>query len=296
MIQNHTKNFLIISSTYILFQTAVFAQLPGWRTVHDRDGNRYYVDRSGGIHTDGANELSTGPVSAEGIDFYLARGLQLVQEHRLAEGLTILKTILALPQKDDRIVQAQARTAREINRLKKREGGRYARLDLLSSLLVLREGEELSLINVSAGYSMKFPCRMAIIRHSMKERPHYFHSGILIGLDLDTSPAEKNKTATYDALIALDAERFKSTLKNAGQLKSHWDNTAGGDSFERKTIPSKEDSLMFEYRSPLSGGYWGYEKYCIREKRGYFLRFITARTLTESQRAKAMKILESLKY
>ncbi len=296
MIQKHTKKFLIISSTYILFQTAVFAQLPGWRTVHDSDGNRYYIDRSGRIHTDGANEFPSGPVSAEGIDFYLARGLQLLQEHRPAEGLTILKTIMALPQKDDRIFQAQARTAREIDRLKKKEGGRYAKLDRLSSLLVFREGEELSLINVSAGYSIKFPCRATIIRHTMKERPHYFHSGILTGLNLDISPSNKEKTTTYDALIALDTERFKSTLKNAGQLKSHWDNTSGGDSFERKAILSKEDSLMFEYRSPLSGEYWGYEKYCIRGKSGFFLRFITARNLTEIQRVKVMKILESLKY
>ncbi len=296
MIQNHTKNFLIISSTYILFQTAVFAQLPGWRTVYDRDGNRYHIDRSGRIHTAGAHELSTGPVSADGIDFYLAHGLQLVEEHRIGEGLAVLKTILALPQKDDRILKAQTRAAREIERVKKKEGGRYPKLDRLSSLLVYREGEDLTLINASAGYSMKFPCRATIIRHTLKERPHYFHSGILIGLNLDTSASSREKTAAYDALIALDAERFKSTLKNAGQLKTHWDNSSGRDSFERKEILSKEDSLVFEYRSMSPGEYWGYEKYCIRDKSGYFMRVIAAHGLTGIQRDKVLKILQSLKY
>lgn len=294
MIQQYTKNFLLIFPAIILTTSSLFSQLPGWRTVTDRDGNRFHVDTRGKIRTSGKPDNSFQTVSIEGLDYYLNQGIELINQHHIPEGLTLLKSILALPRNDDRIFHAQSRAAGEINRIKRREGPRFLKYDEKSSLILIRADDKFSMTNLRMKYSITIPYHATVIRETIRNRLNYRYSGILMGIVFKKpEPAHGNVIKQFDALLAIDSEEFKSIISHVATLKKHRENLLGEDIYSRTMVHSQDDAYIFRITADRLQGFEGYY---VRGHLGYLVRIIAPANFTSSDEKKIVLFLKNFKY
>ncbi len=297
MIQYYTKKILLIFPIIIMTTSSLFSQLPGWRTVIDRDGNRFYIDTRGKIWTSGHPGNSYHIVSADGLDYYLNQGIELIRERHIPEGLTLLKSVLALPRNDDRIFHAQSRAAAEINRLKRREGQRFQKYEETSSLLLTRADSIVTITNTRMKYSLTIPFQVTLIRKKVRQRYNYRYSGILFGIIFKKpEPGQHNTHERFDALLAIDSEEFKSLLTHVKTLEKHRENLLGRDMYTRTSIQSKDDMSIYRITAGGSFHLHGFEGYFIKEQLGHLVRIVAPEKLSPDNEKKIILFLRNVKY
>jgi hypothetical protein len=297
MIQHYTKKNLLFFSIIFLTAAPLFSQQPGWRTVTDIDGNRFYVDMRGKIWTSGLPDREYHIVSSNGLDYYLNQGIELIKQRHIPEGLTLLKSVLSLPRDNDRIFHAQAQAASEINRLKRREGPRFQRYDVISSLLLTRTDTHVTITNSRMRYSLSIPYHVTVIKRTIRPRYNYRYSGILLGIDFKTpEPAVNGTRNNYDALLAIDSEEFKSKLLHCEIFKKHRENTLGRDMYSRSVVLSREDTLVYRLTADDSFNLQGYEGYFVRDRLGYLVRIVAPKKFPEEVEKNIIAFLEKFRY
>ena len=163
----------IVFFMLMLYAHILLAQMPDWNSLKDSDGNRYYIDRSGKIWTSGKPEFYYRAVSLEGLDFYLNHGVALMRRHYQSDGLTILKSILAMPVTNHRIYDAQVKASKEINNLLKKEGSRFKKLNANASILLYRIKDRHILIDDRMRFRLIFPFRITIMSRKIRDRLDY---------------------------------------------------------------------------------------------------------------------------
>jgi hypothetical protein len=292
---NHklTKKFLPFFVIIILCGHPVYAQLPGWVLTKDHDGNRYYIDGRGKIWTSGTPEYKYKPVSLAGIDYFLNQGQELIKNHHIPEGLTLLNSILAMPVTNNRIYIAQARAAETVRKLKKREGMRYARHIEKAPLLLYRVDESILIENQVAHYRLKIPCEITILNSTHRKKHDYLYTGLLAGLEFTRRSGERPEK--FDALLALDSEEFKSILSSVEELKTHWEITLGPDVYSRKELSRDRRQLFYRIENAMSRPFSGYEGYYINGRNGCLLRLIFSNDVSARDRERMLDILRNFK-
>ncbi len=269
--------------------------MPDWNSVSDADGNKYYIDRNGKIWTSGKPEFYYRAVSLDGLDYYINHGIELIKRHYQFEGLTILKSILAMPVINNKIYDAQVRASREINNFLKREGSRFKRLNADASILLFRVKDSYTLIDERMRFSMLFPFKINIIRRKIRNRLDYRYQGILIGLLIDKRDYKENSIDGYDAFMAIDSEMFRSKLRSIEQLETNWKINTGGIGLDRVLVDKHENSVIYEFGSRNSQSLSGFEGYYMKGKYGYFIRIISGRELFARHREVLLALLKGFK-
>jgi len=293
MNQNLTKFFLPFFVIINLFSSPVYAQLPGWVLTRDHDGNRYYIDGRGKIWTSGTPEYKYKAVSLAGIDYFLVQGQELIKNHYIPEGLTLLNSILAMPVTNNRIYRAQARAAKTVNSLKKREGMRYARHIENSPFLLYRVDESIIVENQVSHYRLKIPYETTVLNSNLRKRHGYLYNGLLAGLEFKKGSRERPDK--FDSLLSVDSEEFKSMLSSVDELKTHWEIILGPDVYTRKVISRDRKLLLFQIDNTMSRSFSGYEGYYINGRKGNLLRIIFGNEVSGMDREKMLGILRDFK-
>jgi hypothetical protein len=279
----------------IVYSHILYAQMPDWNTVKDGDGNQYFIDRNGKIWTSGKPEFYYRAVSLEGLDFYLNHGVELMRRHFQSDGLTILKSILAMPVANHRIYDAQVKASKEINNFLKKEGSRFKRLNANASVLLYRVKNSHTLIDDKMRFSIIFPFKIIVMRRKIRDRLDYRYQGILVGLLIDSRDFKKNEIDGYDALMAIDSEMFRSKLLSIEQLETNWKIKTGGIAFDRVLVDRYENSIIYEYKSKNSQSYAGFEGFYMKERYGYFIRIISSKELFGKHRKVMYELLKGFK-
>lgn len=271
----------------LLVQSVALAQMPDWIMVRDPDGNRYFVDPNGKIYTSGKPEFDYRAVSESGVAFYFNQGVELLKGGYKFEGLSLLKSIMAMPSTAGKTSDYRSKASSEINRLIKKEGDRYAELDRNASILLYRQEGAVVLINDLMRYRIEFPGEATVLRRKTRGNGKYRYYGLLAGVRFPGSTAGADSSA-YDALIAIDSERFPSNISNMTALKNNWAKNLGADSFRRTPLRTgeREDLTRFDD----GADYGGFEGFYLRGRYGYCVRIITA----GSERAKNMALMEKM--
>lgn len=299
MILNCTKKncSIILTISIILSVWDVgHTQMPGWKTVRDRDKNIYFIDTTGRIRTSGLPEFQFRAVSTDGLDYYLEQGILLIKSRHTIEGLTLLRSIMAMPPSGNRSYRIQAAAAAELNRLSRMSGTRYKFLEKKASLLLYRNNRTVTVLNTSVGYSFNVPCRLDVIRHSIRESHHYLRSGMLCGLSLSLPHDSHDATpSTFDALIAIEGERLKGHIPDVARIEERWTTLLSSSNIQKRVLDQTESRSLYFYTGSSSPGITGFELFACNENKGYFIRTVSGRTLQDSERSVIEEILRSFK-
>jgi hypothetical protein len=257
--------------------------MPDWHFFKDGEGNTYYIDNAGKIVTSGAPR-SSYRVSVRGLEYYTAHAEELIISHHPVNGLLILKTILAMPGTDQRIVDAQNKASANLNALKQRHGTRFDEMNRLASPLIFENNGETTIIHDVLFYSFKTPHRFDIIRNKWRLAHNYWYNGLLIGVRMNGS----KRTSGYDFLFALDSEKFAKKLESLNRLADNWNSKLFLENIEHTQISIDETKAVYSFSAGTPPSFAGFESFVKNGNFGYILRSIAPTGASEDVQ-KAMK-------
>lgn len=272
------------------------AQMPGWVLMRDKDSNKYYVDQRGKLWTMGKPDFTYKPVSFEGLEYYLHQGKDLLHGFYPVQGMTLLKSLCQLPSENKKIYDAQVIALKEIKRFEKKGWFRYSRVNEQASLLLYREGGVITIMNDRMGFRLRIPYAVEILNRRRRDRYNYIYDGFSAGIL--TGPSEKagREKKKFDALLAVDSERFQSVIRDVDQLVVSWKNRLGEDVFERKKIMTGDYKQIYEISYAGKVAFSGFEGYYIRGRYGIMIRMVFDKEYFSQRKEEILKILEGLKY
>lgn len=286
----------IVMLFFVFLADFVHAQMPDWILINDRDGNRYWMDPNGKIYCSGEPEAAYRPVSSGSIDYSYNQGVSLIKNHYKIEGLLILKSLMALSADSGRIIDVQRKASMEINALIRREGDRYEALNAQASILMFRERDAVTLVNDRMRYSLRCNGNIAVVKRTSRRHSKYEYQGLLLGVNFTSAAGmARNEARGYDALIAVDAERFARPFMVIGELERNWKNNLGADSFDRTLVENSDSSKIYGFEDASTPGYSGFEGLYINGVRGYCARIITTKDVMKKCRDEILGLLKGIR-
>lgn len=269
------------------------AQMPDWKYFRDREGNTYFIDQAGKIRITDVKEYRYRPVSSRGIDYYLNYGTTLIQDHRLEEGLSVLKSICALPVDNNRIYQAQVKSMELINALKRRNGPRFEALNESASLILFIRDDVTHVINDQMYYSFRVPWTIGVIRKRDRGRTgvDYRYSGVQFGLR--RSGAKGAQIGEFDMLMAVDSEKFSVAIKNIDDAADKWKWNIGYDGLVRKVVSQEDNRLIYQFRSSGPAIFAGLEGIFLNENYTHCVRIVSSEQGYRENREFMRNLIES---
>jgi hypothetical protein len=270
----HRTGKLLLPASIVCASLLLLSQMPDWKFFRDRQGNAYYVDQGGKIRITDTVAYDYRAVSPRGIDYFLNYGSTLLKEHRVLEGLSVLKSIRALPSDNARIEQAQVRATEIINTLKKRNGPRFTEQNEAASLLFVESDGGVRVINDRMYYSLRGPAGLSVIRKNNRAGLDYRYEGVLFGAR-SASPAGEGARA-FDFLIAVDSERYGVPFKNLEQAVQLWRGIIGYDGLERTVIEKREDRVVYAFSNRGVPRYNGVEAVFVNGRFTHCARVISS--------------------
>ena len=272
------------------------AQMPDWTLIIDKDNNRFYLDGNGKIWTSGIPEFDYKPVSVEGLDYYLNQGIELIKSHKKSEGLTLLKSIIALPVKNDVTYKAQIAASKEINHLIKIEGRRYKYINENASLLLFKVDNSVILKNDDMLYSIRTPEFIKIISTRTRQKLTYKYHGMLLGLKFrEEAGSTKKEYSAYDLLIAIDSEKFPTGISDVKHYANEWRKKLGSDTLNRELVIQDKSRIVNTYKYSHAPNYSGFECFYTNNNYGYYLKAITSAELFTKYKLNITEIINSFK-
>jgi hypothetical protein len=256
-----------------LISFILLAQMPDWKYFKDREGNTYFIDRAGKIRITDVVEYRYKPVSAAGIDYYLNYGTNLIDEHHMVEGLSVLKSIRALPAGNNRIYQAQVKATELMRSLEKKNGPRFTAMNKAASLVIYRENGVTRIINDQMFYSLSIPAVVEVIRKRERSAPEYRYSGLLLGIRLEGK--NTSRPGTYDMLLALDSEKFIVSFKDIAEAVEQWKGNTGFNVLAREVLEKNDDRVLCRIRYSGPQSYAGLEGTYVNGVFSHYARLVT---------------------
>lgn len=273
----------------------LLAQMPDWKYFRDREGNTYFIDQAGKIRITDVREYRYRPVSSRGIDYYLNYGTTLIQDHRLPEGLSVLKSICALPVDNNRTYQAQVKAMKLINTLKRRNGPRFAALNESASLILFKKDDITNVVNDQMFYSFRAPCRIRVIRKRDRAKAGvgYRYSGVQFGVQ--TSGGKDAQAGEFDMLMAVDSEKFSVTIKNIAAAADTWKWNIGYDGLAREVVTRDDNRLIYQFKSSAPVIFAGLEGIFLNKNYTHCVRIVSSESGYRANREFIRSLMESFK-
>jgi hypothetical protein len=291
----HSAKKIIFLSVLLLIASAVHSQLPEWKYFRDREGNSYYLDRAGKIRIANTPGFRYRPVSALGIDYYLEYGITLIKEHRIIEGLSLLKSILALPVESNRVYTAQAKASEAVNSLKKAHGTRYAALNESASLVLIRQNASVDLLNDRMCYFIRLPASVEVVRVRERAGVNYRYTGLLLGIWKPYEGPQTESHGRYDLLLAVDSEKFSVRVRDLDQAAARWKDVLGRDDFRREKLSESESGVIYRLLGNGAPKYSGAEGIFVNGNFSHCVRLISSETNYRADRGIINNIMNSFK-
>jgi len=269
--------FFLLGSFSILI-----GQMPEWAFFKDLDGNRYYLNKNNKIMMSGTRIKNDPIVTYDGAEFYLFQGSQFLKGRQKVKGLKILKSLLHLEVKDYSLVSIQKRAGQIINDYQRQFGSRFNSLNIKANLFLYRINDVTYIHNDEFRYKGLYNGWISVLTTKRRYYRNYRYMGITAGL------STKKKAQQYQAIIAIDCEKFRGSLKNIDQLRLHWNLLTGLDVKQKKEIyrSDKKKIYRIEYEK-----YSGFEGLYLNKNIGCIVRIISPKNFKEEDNMK--RIIES---
>jgi hypothetical protein len=263
-------SFISFSIFIMSLSVSSYAQMPGWATIRDRDGNKYYVDRNFKIHVEGEPGAQYKPVALENLQFSSEQSEELIKNHHPADGLRILKAIMTLSALDTRASGAGLKASKAVNAMIRREKDRYVRYDHDSALYVVRLNGKHYVYNSWMNWDFVHEGSVEVLARKNLEKEGYARDGAAFGIRFDTSPEK-----TFDCIFTVNCEELNYKIKIVDTYVELTRNKNPDDTFVRTVIAKSDDSILYRFSSVGSEPYAGLELFIIKNKRGYHLEAVS---------------------
>jgi len=294
MILKKNRNFYLSLVPVILF--VFIGQMPDWVLMKDLEGNRYYMDRQGKIYTSDTPSEYHKMVTVKSIEYFVNKGIALWENNHRARGLALLKSALALPVKNQNVYQMQKEASAYIDRMKRREGLRYSRIDRMAHILLYQGDNGGShLVNEMTGYRLTFPGSIFLLKKNVRsDHNGYVYSGVRLGIVIKRDATGKvGDPVVYDMLVGIESEIFPSKLRSSGAFEKHWKRIIGSDTFKRTALRRDDEFILYSFVDKM-GEFAGMEGYRIKGNRGCFIRCILPESRFSVYRDEIQNIIQSL--
>ncbi len=255
--------FLIIFSA-----VCVFSQMPGWMTIHDSDGNVYFIDGALKIQASGDPEFKNKAIKKESALYYLEQAKLLYKQHHKADALTLLKSIKILSDKTNSMHKISDLATAEIAKIMKLEGERFHQLDIDSSIILYSMNDKQCLISTYGGFEFCAEGRINVYKKISLEKYNYSRDGVLAAV----FPTNAGEIAY--CLISITSENFHYNLKMVKDYEEIVRNKIGGDAYEKTVIEEKKYFKFVKLKYEGASNYLGYEIFKIQENRGLYVKMI----------------------
>lgn len=308
----------VIAACILVSAIPAAAQMEGWATVRDRDGNRYFVDGNFRTHMPGdadglpapprgkdsfesavtrdddpaakerpaSEDSRRKPVSIDGLEFYLAQGEELIKRHRPVDGLYYLKGLKLLADRDPRASSAGMKASKIINDYIRREKERFPAVDHASALVLIREGSRVTADNGWCGYRISFDGGLSVVKRQLIERHNYANDSVILGV---RSSAPEGR---FDALVTISAEIFHYAVQSHDKLEEIWGNKQT-DAFAREIIRENEKEVFYSFRGGSPEEYAGFERVIVRGNRGVRVRIFVPAERSGSANEMIRRVIDS---
>ncbi len=294
MLPKKNRNIYLLIVPVILF--VFIGQMPDWVLMKDLEGNRYYMDRQGKIYTSDTPSEYHKVVTVKGIEYFVNKGISLWENNHRARGLSLLKSALALPVKNQKVYQMQKNASAFIDRMKRREGSRYNKIDRMSHILLYQGDNGRShFVNEMTGYRLTFPGSVYLLKKNVRsDHNGYVYSGVRLGIVLKQDTTGKgDDPVVYDMLVGIESEIFPSKLRSSGAFEKHWKRIIGSDTFKRTALRRDNTFILYSFVDK-KGEFAGMEGYRIKGNRGCFIRCILPESRFSENKDAISTIIESL--
>ncbi len=294
MILKKNRKIHLLLVPVILF--VFVGQMPDWVLMKDLDGNRYHMDRQGKIYTPDTPSEYQRVVTVKGIEYFVKKGITLWENNHRARGLAMLKSALALTIKNQKVYQMQKNASEFINRMKRREGSRYNRIDRLAHILLYQGDEGTShLVNEMTGYKLTLPGSIYLLKKNVRsDHNGYIYSGVRMGIVIKRDVTGKGEDpVVFDMLVGIESEIFPSKLRSSGAFEKHWKQIIGSDTFKRTALRRDDTFILYSFVDK-NGEFAGMEGYRIKGNRGCFIRCILPESRFNENKDAISTIIESL--
>ena len=275
---------LFIFSSAILLQ----AQMPDWKFFKDRDGNGYYYDRAFKIRITDDKPFNYTPVTAQGIDYYFNKGVELIKEGKYPEGLFYLKSIKSLPMDTLRVENNAKDSSKWINFLQRKHGTRYERFDKESTILLTYFNDEYIIINEKLRYKIKLKKSPHIIKAAWKFNDTGY--GFKFGFNLESNYEDNS----YDCVTGIETRISRKRIDTLQEAEMIWRYDSGMDNFVRTELFRSKDRVIYEYTYADNVPFSGIEGIYINANMTHLLRLICSNSIKDKVFQEIKKPIEEL--
>lgn len=279
----------------LAFSLFLMGQMPDWKYFRDREGNTYFIDQAGKIRLTSVKKYRYKAVSPRGIDYYLAYGTELIREHRPVEGLSVLKSIRALPNDNNRVYRAQVKAAELIMELKKRNGNRFDSMNESASLMFFQADGGIEIINDLMRYSFRAPGPFEVIRKVDRAGLDYRYAGILLGMLPAVAGDSRGVGAAYEMLVAVDTEKFAVPFKNISEAVEKWKGNIGYEGLTREVLAQDGTRFICKFRNGGEPRYAGIEGIFLNGIYSHYVRIISSEGAYSSQERRMRTIMDGFR-
>jgi hypothetical protein len=262
----------------------MYAQMPNWAMMIDKEGNKYYFDKNGKIYTDDT-ESTLKPVSRDGLEYYTAKVKSLWKAGNRTQSLVIAKSILALKESSMHVIKAKKDINAFMHDMQTKHGTRFFDISSNAWLYLTKEDTTMYVFNDKVPYIVTLQGNAEIIAAKSVDSLQYASTVMRAGLRF-------YDTSGYDAIMTIVAESFAGTIESIRVLEQHW-RTVAFDTFDRELLKYSDNMALYTFVTRDTVELKGMELLLAKENRGYCVRIFTTKERYELYKDIMLTIINS---
>ena len=229
---------LILSTLLLPF---MYAQMPEWQPFKDRAGNLYFFDRAGKIFITDEAAYPDRTVSPDGVEYYYHLAAECIRTGNYTDGLSLLKAIQYLTDRDERIRGFREKASRDITYLQMKHGTRFDEMNRNACPVVYKENGIITLVNEPMDYSICCQGELNVLRINRR----FDGKSELYGMTLGLSAKAKEKG--YDCLLAIETEKDHIIWRNLQEVEEKFRFRQGSDMLKREQIARTASRVVYSF-------------------------------------------------
>lgn len=258
---------MILRAVLICLCLFCMGQMPEWSFFKDGDGNSYYIDNAGKIVIPQTPDAEYKSLTVKGLDYYQVLADELIAAHKPADGLRIIKTILAMPADDARVIEASKKATASLQKLKHRQGSRLEEINRNAVPMMFIYDGKLRILQDIMRYSLAADAKytIAVKQNNWRPRNRYLYHGLLLAVNTEADL----QASKYDFVLAVDSEMFASKLWNIDQLENLWNGRMQWDGLNVRPVSQTRNKTIYSFKGEKLGGF---QAFVMNGRFGYCLR------------------------